>query len=86
MPEHAAVLVEKGIITQEEADAFTDKDDYALEPQVLLQIWLDMLMAVDSQIVLNIDTYDVQMPTMHFYGFDEKKRHLDTPGYGLFLG
>ncbi len=25
-----------------------------------------------------------KIPTMHFYGFDEKNRHLDTPGYGAF--
>lgn len=27
---------------------------------------------------------DDKVPTMHFYGFDEQKRHLQVPGYGVF--
>lgn len=29
-------------------------------------------------------TQPATIPTLHFYGFDAHKRHLDVPGYGVF--
>jgi hypothetical protein len=58
---------------------------YAVEdPKGIVNLWLDCLNLIDKDVDFQVikDT----IPTMHFYGFDSKKRHLNTPGYGLFFG
>ena len=48
----------------------------------LLIIWLDCLKYIDNAFEYYIIEDDT--PTMHFYGFDSKGRHLGVPGSGLF--
>jgi hypothetical protein len=48
----------------------------------LVNLWLDCLNLVDESV--DFQVVEDSIPTMHFYGFDEKKRHINVPGYGLF--
>lgn len=58
------------------------------EPDVqeLIDLWARLLMVIDPGLNLVPKTMDEtpRHPSMHFYGFDEVKRHLRVPGYGLF--
>lgn len=49
----------------------------------LLSIWLKLLKSMDSYLVVYIKKVP-EYPLMHYYGYDEKDRHLSVPGYGLF--
>src|SRR5690606_27608219 len=60
-------------------------DDYDLEclsSNDVFKIWLSMLNHVDPELDLKETENDI--PMINFYGYDKKKRHLETPGYGLF--
>ena len=48
----------------------------------LLIIWLNCLKYIDNTFEYYIIEDDT--PTMHFYGFDNKGRHVDVPGYDLY--
>ena len=53
------------------------------DPDELLGIWLSILIHLDPSLTLLVKTPD-EIPSMHFYGYDEKRRHLNNPGYGLY--
>lgn len=63
-----------------------DSNDYYecdnMEPKGLMLLWLDILKYVDPKLELMIEESESQ--DINFYGMDEKNRHLETPGYGLF--
>ena len=61
----------------------TENRYYIEDIDELLSIWLDCLRYVDPSVILTVCN-DTKYPTIHFYGYDKKKRHLNTPGYGLF--
>ena len=54
----------------------------------LLEIWLAALrrtaQAAGQEIALARKKDEEQVPTIHFFGYDEKGRHLNVPGYGLY--
>lgn len=65
----------------------------------MLAVWLLMLRAIDPKLKVEVLThgmsnYEVKykgypyehVGTMHFYGVDDKGRHLYTPGYGVWQG
>lgn len=51
-----------------------------LPSEVLVDIWFYLLNHVDPSLHLE----KTKMPSINFYGRDDKGRHLKTPGYGLF--
>jgi hypothetical protein len=75
-----AKLVEEGIFRNRH---FEDEyeGEYEMSPESLMNLWTDILMYIDPELHLEIcKPHDC----IHFYGFDDKKRHLSTPGYGLY--
>ena len=56
---------------------------YSMYPDGIIKLWLDILIYIDADLELEIIKPPEAEP-INFYGFDEKNRHLDTPGYGLF--
>lgn len=56
------------------------KNYYVSELAILLDIWLKCLKAVNPEFVWDHKI----VPNMHFSGVDDKNRHLQVPGYGLF--
>ena len=61
-----------------------------LEADDILELWLAILNYVAKMENLDIVLFynpktTERYPAMHFYGYDEKKRHLGVPGYGVFL-
>jgi len=59
-------------------------EDYVLLPipHDLVLIWVALLNIIDPELELKV--VNNPMPTINFYGYDKKRRHLNTPGYGLF--
>jgi len=48
----------------------------------LLILWLECLRVAEPDLLYIIHDDD-EVPTMHFYGVDEKGRYVNVPGYGL---
>lgn len=63
---------------------FEDVDDgeAGMDPEEMARLWIFLLQKVDVNLELKIVKDEI--PTLHFYGFDEKKRHISHVGYGLF--
>ncbi len=51
-------------------------------PKNLFNLWIDILNHVNPFLFLR-EVVDKSVP-IHHCGFDDKGRHLKTPGYGLF--
>lgn len=47
----------------------------------MIDLWIDLLMKVDSSLELKVIR---DIPTISFYGFDEKHRCIEFVGYGCF--
>lgn len=63
---------------------FDDRDEEG-EPEWLssnevIDIWLYLLNHIDPSLKLE----PMRIPSINFYGYDNEKRHLETPGYGVF--
>lgn len=50
----------------------------------LLELWLFLLQKVDPTLILNLCAKP-EIPTLHFYGFDAKGRHIGQVGYAAML-
>jgi len=50
--------------------------------EALFILWISLLNLIDPRLMLTPIESDAE--PINFYGYDEKKRHLNTPGYGLF--
>ena len=71
-------------ILDDESLYLLQTNEYTIgDPDELLGIWLSVLIHLDPSLTLLVKTPD-EIPSMHFYGYDEKKRHLNNPGYGLY--
>ena len=57
--------------------------DGGISPEEMMKIWLFLLMETEPSLKLKI--CEDEYPEFHFYGYDEKKRHIGGVGYGLFL-
>lgn len=57
-------------------------DSKIRDPEFLFFLWIDLLNHIDPRLMLAPVVEDIQ--EINFYGFDDKGRHLCTPGYGLF--
>lgn len=71
-------------ILDDESLYLLQTNEYTIEdPDELLGIWLSVLIHLDPSLTLLVKTPD-EIPSIHFYGYDEKRRHLNNPGYGLY--
>jgi hypothetical protein len=83
------LLLKHGIITKDIINVVREHecgDEYAIEnvmPNLMIKIWVDTLNNVDE--TLNLALIEDDEDTINFYGTDEHKRHLNTPGYGCFI-
>ena len=68
------------------AAEFTDKGmgELVFRADGIIKLWIAILNKIDPSLHLVIIPKP-KYPTIHFYGYDDKKRHLQTPGYGVFL-
>lgn len=82
--------------------SFKEEDEHTIfffYPESMLNIWLMLLKVIDDSLEYKIVSeamskyyikykgYPVEPDgTMHFYGYDDKNRHLKTPGYGVWSG
>lgn len=67
-------------ITESQEEEWTE--DY-VETEDMCDLVLAIIMKQDESVELRRIPRD-DMPTLHFYGYDEKKRHIGYFGYGLF--
>ena len=77
------ILREHNILDDESLYLLQTNEYNIGDPDELLGIWLSVLIHLDPSLTLLVKTPD-EIPSMHFYGYDEKKRHLNNPGYGLY--
>lgn len=52
-------------------------------PDDMMELWIFLLRYTDKMLELNL-VVENEIPMLPFYGFDEKKRHIDQVGYGCF--
>ena len=55
---------------------------YVYSHQDMANLWLAILMETEPKLKLKLSSN--RLPTLHFSGFDEKRRHIGQVGYGLF--
>lgn len=77
------ILKEEKILNDEECFVLETNELCIEDPDELVAIWLDILLHLDKTLTLKVKDSD-EIPSMHFYGYDSKKRHLNNPGYGLY--
>lgn len=63
-------------------DFYSSCARYAL-PSDMAGIWMFLLMKADPELKLKFAAVP-EIPTLHFYGYDEQRRHIEYVGYGLF--
>lgn len=63
-----------------EFEYYTDNGEADMHDEAMARLWIFLLEKVDPNLKLKID----DIPTLHFYGFDDKRRHISHVGYGLF--
>ena len=56
---------------------------YIEDSHEMINLWVALLKCVDPTLELTI--VDDLVPTINFYGVDEKKRHIGFVGYGIFV-
>lgn len=52
------------------------------DPLLYVKLWMFLLQQVDK--TLQIERIIEDVPMFQFYGVDEKRRHIEASGYGLF--
>lgn len=55
-------------------------DEIHCDPVLYVKLWIFLLQQVDKTLKIEI----VDIPMLQFYGFDNKGRHIEASGYGLF--
>ena len=58
-----------------------DEEKYTIGPNEMLTLWIDLLMLIDPNLILE-EAPDY--PSINFYGFDEQGRSFNFVGYGCF--
>jgi len=66
---------------------FTFEDSTGMGPEIInvnemARLWLFLLQKADPTLELRI--VEETVPTLHLCGYDKKKRHIGSVGYGLF--
>lgn len=67
-----------------ECGYFVEPNSDGVAPSQILSLWIWALKAVDPEWEFEI-VEPQRYESLHFYGYDKKKRHLQTPGYGCFI-
>jgi hypothetical protein len=83
--EITAKLISLGIVEENNPCIIEDERFWPGEAEgskTLCELWLDVLKYLDDTFIWTIVSEDI--PCINHYAFDQKKRHLQTPGYGLF--
>lgn len=62
---------------------YFDNGDYCMNFMGVLHLWIDILKFIDP--TLKLEEVEDNASDINFYGFDKEGRHLNTPGYGVFL-
>lgn len=62
---------------------FPGPDEKHLTPETMAKMWVFLLNKTDPSLKLTF-TAENELPTLHFYGYDDKGRHIDQIGYGCF--
>lgn len=62
---------------------YYDPDTKELCSDGMIELWVDLLMVIDPELKLDILPDE---ESIVIWGYDDKGRHLNTPGYGLFWG
>ena len=60
----------------------TGMGDGITNPAEMARLWVFLLQKAEPNLKLEIQNDDI--PNLHFYGLDEKGRHISSVGYGLF--
>lgn len=60
----------------------TGMGDGITSPAEMARLWVFLLQKAEPNLKLEIQNDDI--PNLHFYGLDEKGRHISSVGYGLF--
>ena len=69
-------------LNKDEISVEYNGEHYVAGARAMALIWTTLLMEADNE--LKLDIVDDEIPSIVFYGFDEKKRHIHCVGYGLF--
>lgn len=56
-----------------------------IDSEQIFLIWLNILNSINADLKLEPYANKKDYEDINFYGRDDKNRHLDTPGYGIFL-
>ena len=64
-------------------DMYEDEFEFHPTPKLLAEIWIYLINKVDPDLNLKL-IQEENIPSLHFYGVDEKGRHINQVGYGLF--
>lgn len=88
-PQEAKALETIGFNVTEIIQSLKDTGHYVsdgilLTPENMRDIWMFLLQKTDPSIHLEVIQED-DLPMLPFYGQDEKGRHIDQVGYGLFI-
>ncbi len=62
---------------------FYDNDSRGMGSEEVFNLWIDILKFIDKDLEIKVKASE--SVDISFYGFDRKKRHLKTPGYGTFI-
>lgn len=73
-------LIDHGLITEDQAKEYSEN----VTPRQMVELWLEMLNRVDPSLHCDFADKGVTVPDLHFYGYDNKKRHINFVGYGIF--
>lgn len=76
-------LVDMGFLSQEDDILVYVNDKDRPKPEEILNLWLALLKFQDSSFEYEVIPPS-QINTMHFYGYDEKGRHISQIGYGIY--
>ena len=86
--EYEENTIDKDIVATLIGLGFTDPDGTCFNAEEycshegLFTLWIKILMYIDPELELTPIVPDYE--DINNWGFDDKGRHLDTPGYGLF--
>ena len=73
-------LLDHKLISDEQAVQFQSY----VETDQMAELWVKMLNHVNPELNCELAEAGEKIPDLHFYGYDDKKRHISFVGYGLF--
>ena len=57
-------------------------EELYFDPEEMAQLWIFLLKKADPGLDITLMADDI--PTLNFYGYDDKNRHISQVGYGCF--